>query len=232
VLDSPGYREESAVEHEASIARRTLRKAHFFLGLAEQAGIADWDTFVYCFEAAIVFGRSIPHHLRKEYIRRDKVWCKTQLGALEEEPLVRFFISTRNFILKEGEVGIRRSFEVTALAGHLTLSGRVTRRVIRGAPWYKRSLRTLWEDSARAVLRPWREWREARQEKRRIAALKREWQRQKQSAPATRVRLYFASDDPAAVKGRVAVDLVYDYLQRLEKEIDTFEKRFGEGKGR
>lgn len=222
---------EKTVEREASIARRTLQKARFFLTLAEQDGIADRDAFVYCFEAAIVFGRSIPHHLRKQYIRPDKPWCRTQLKALETEPLVTFFVSTRDFIIHQGEVGIRRAFEVTPQPGHLTLSGSVTVRLARGAPWYKRSPRILWGDSVRAVLRPWRKWREARQEKGRIAALQRESQRQEQTPPVTRVRLYFASDDPA-VKGRPAVELVYEYLRRLEKEIDTFDERFGESKGR
>jgi len=220
------------VEREASIARRTLQKACFFLTLAEQAGIDNRDAFVYCFEAAIVFGRSVPHHLRKQYTRRDRAWCRTQLDTVEGEPLSKFFITARNFILHEAELGLRRSFEVQLEPGRLILSGRAMVTIIRGRPRYKRHPRTLWEDSVRAVLRPWREWREERQEKRRIADLKREAQRQEQTSPVTRVRLYFASDGPAAVKGRVAVDLVYEYLRRLEKEIDTFEERFGEGKGR
>jgi hypothetical protein len=43
----------------------------------------------------------------------------------------------------------------------------------------------------------------------------------------TKVELYFASDNPA-VKDKPAMELLYDFLRRLEKEVDTFEGRFGE----
>jgi hypothetical protein len=38
---------------------------------------------------------------------------------VESEPLVDFFVKTRNFILKEGEVGIRRTFSMELGAGGL-----------------------------------------------------------------------------------------------------------------
>ncbi len=211
------------MEREGSLARRTLQKARFFLTLAEEAGIENHEAFDYCFEATIVFGRSIAHHLRKQYIKRDRAWCRTQLDTLEAEPLNNFFISTRNFILKQGEVGIRRTFGIEVGSGSLIISGHAAVRVIRGSSWYKRHPWVLWEDFVRTVLGPWREWREARAETRRIAALRREARKPSK----TTVRLYFAGDCPA-VKGRPALELVHEFLRRLEKEVDTFEGRFGQ----
>jgi hypothetical protein len=104
-------------EPEASVARRALKKSRLFLRLAEQAGVADGDAFLSCFEAAIVFGRSSLHQLHKQYVKRDRTWCKTAKHLVESEPLVDFFVKTRNFILKEGEVGIRRAFSMELGAG-------------------------------------------------------------------------------------------------------------------
>jgi hypothetical protein len=137
-----------------------------------------------------------------------------------------FFVSTRNFILKQGEVGIRRAFEVALQAERLPLSPRLTFRVIRAAPWYKRSPRILWQDSVRAFLRPWREWREARREKQRIEVLRREAEATSRTPSTTNVQFYFVTENPVA-KDKPAVELAYEYLRRMEAEIDTFEARFG-----
>jgi hypothetical protein len=215
------------VERAVRIARRTLQKARFFPGLAEQAGVADWDAFVFCFEAAIVFGRSIPNHLQKQYTRRDDVWCKNRIKATLLEPLVKFFVETRDFILKEGEVSIRRAFSIEIGVCAIAVGGTaITMKVIRAAPWYKRSLRILWQDSARAFLRPWREWREAGREKQRIEVLRREAEAASEAPSTTKVHFYFVTENPVA-KDRSVVELAYEYLRRMEAEIDTFEARFG-----
>jgi hypothetical protein len=98
-------------------------------------------------------------------------------------------------------------------------------KVTRAAPWYKRPPRILWEDSKRAVLSPWREWCEARREKPRIEAWRREAQAPRVAPTAPKVQFYFASENPAA-KDKPAVELVYEYLRRIETEIETFERRF------
>ena len=43
--------------------------------------------------------------------------------------------------------------------------------------------------------------------------------------PTSKVQFYFASENPA-VKDKPAVELVSDFLQRLETEIDVVERRF------
>jgi hypothetical protein len=108
----------------------------------------------------------------------------------------------------------------------VVLGGRLTMKVTRAAPWYKRPPRILWEDSKRAVLSPWRKWREARREKRRIEAQRREAQASRVTPAAPKVQFYFASENPVA-RDKPAVELVYEYLRRIETEIETFERRFG-----
>jgi hypothetical protein len=85
-------------------------------------------------------------------------------------------------------------------------------KVKRAAPWYKRPPRILWEDSKRAILSPWREWRESRREKRRIEAQRREAQASRLTPTAPKVQFYFASENPVA-KAKPAVELVYEYLR-------------------
>ena len=52
---------------EESIARRTLRKARFFAGQAEQSKTGQREAFETYLEAAIVFGRSVTYHIQKEF---------------------------------------------------------------------------------------------------------------------------------------------------------------------
>lgn len=207
-----------------STARRTLHKARFFLARATETGIGDRDAFVTYLEAAIVFARSVAHHLGREFTGRNRTWCKARFARLDQHPLFAFLRDVRNFILKKGPLGVRRVVSV-AMSVPMILSESFDVRVIRGKPWYKRNPRTPWEDFSRDAIRPLRRYLEQRRERRRIAAIRR---RAEQTTDTTTTdNLYFATDDPAWTD-RPALDIVRDYLDMLEAVVEEFEAHFGE----
>jgi hypothetical protein len=206
-----------------SIARRTLQKAYFFLAQAEQAGISKRDAFVYNLEAAIIFGRSVPDHLAKQYTKHDRKWCTVQRDILEGELLFRFLRETRNFILKEGPLGVRRVIRVTSTV-NIILSGSARVQFIRGTPWYRRTPSILWEGFSRAMLDPIRRWRETRKERRRVAMLRRQLDAER---IPTKDEIYLADTDNPAWRDKPAVQLIQEYLDRLTAFVDAFEARFG-----
>jgi hypothetical protein len=205
-----------------STARLTLQKARFFLSRATETGIGDREAFVTYLEAAIVFGRSVAHHLGTEFTGRDRAWCKPRIKRLDQDPLFAFLRDARNFILKEGPLGVRRVIAV-AMSAPMILSESFVVRVIRGKPWYKRSPRTLWEDFSRTAMQPLRRYLERRRERRRIDAIRR--RAEQTTETTTSDNLYFATDDPAWTD-RPALDIVRDYLGMLEKVVDEFEAHF------
>lgn len=66
-------------------------------------------------EACIVFARSVTLHLQKELAHAD--WYATRQDAMVIEPLFGFFRDRRNYILKEGRLGVRRTAGVPTHLG-------------------------------------------------------------------------------------------------------------------
>lgn len=100
-----------------STARKTLRKARFFVSQAELCGLRDQTEFESYLEAAIVFARSITIHIQKAYKHRSgfESWYSRCRSGLESDPLCKFFIDTRNFILKQGQVGVKGVLSITPM---------------------------------------------------------------------------------------------------------------------
>jgi hypothetical protein len=132
----------------SSVARITTAKARFFLDRAEEVGPSERDAFCNYLEASIVFARSVTFHLRKEFANRSGFaeWYATQQKLLGNNPLARFLLEKRNYVLKEGPIGTHRVVEVT-MTTSIHLSGSATVKIVRGVPWYRRSLRVLWDDA-------------------------------------------------------------------------------------
>jgi hypothetical protein len=83
-------------------AEGTLRCSRYFLNRAERAATNDPVGLRYDIEAAIVFARSVTFHLQKELSSRAGFhdWYARVQDRLRTDPVARFLLETRNFILK------------------------------------------------------------------------------------------------------------------------------------
>lgn len=205
-----------------SNARETLEKARFFLQEARDAAPVDRKRLEKFVEAAVVFGRSVTFHLQKEFSHQDgfDIWYAAQQQRMREDPLCGFFLSKRNFILKEGPVSVRKTIIVT-INEAIALSSSFSAKVTRSRPWYRRSARILVQD----LLSPFREaiskWKaRRRRQKRRRAA--------KASKSRTEEILHF--EDPGW-NDRSALDLIGEYLAKLEPVVADAEGKFGKVDG-
>lgn len=216
---------ETTPRGEGSTARRTIRKARLFLVHAEQARLKDREALEANIEAAITFGRSAVYHLYKQYAHMPvfRPWRKHILGPkLEADPLIHFLTKSRHLIVHEGPVGVRRVISVSMSASvHAYASGAADVQFVRAKPWYRRSPKIFWEDVRAAVMRPIRRWRDRRRElaRRRARAAR-------QSTTKVSEDFYF---DDSQWSSRPALELLREYLDKLEQLVAEVEGKFGSG---
>ena len=101
---------------------------------------------------SIVFARSVTLHLQKEWTDRPGFaeWYAVQQSLLRQNRLARFLLEQRNYVLKEGPIATHRMLEITLTASvHSSVSATATVR--RGAPWYRRSPRILWQEATYSI---------------------------------------------------------------------------------
>lgn len=196
-----------------------MEKARLFLRQAAACGTADRDGFVANLEAAIVFGRSVTLHLQKEYRHRPGFdeWYAARQAEMRADPVCEFFNEARTLILKVGPLAVRRVITVD-LALTVMASVAMEATIIRGAPWYRRSPRIIWED--------------LRAETRRVVSRLSRWLRPpRPSAPPGPTRtvvrdgFYFPG---SAWPDRPAEELVRHYLDGLEPIVRAADARFAE----
>lgn len=202
-----------------SVARITVGKTRILLSQA-RAAVLDRPVFEANFEAAIVLARTVTLHLQKEYAHTPgfPTWWSSQQAALAEDHLARFFLETRNYILKEGPPALIQLATVQ-LQGSIEPEGSLTVRALRGRPWYKRSPRIWWQDLrqrapdwiARPRMRPQRKVLEQLSRMREV--------------PGTATAHYQFLDEEWA--GRDAAALLEDNLDTLESVTLEAEARFG-----
>jgi hypothetical protein len=207
-------------------ARITLDDARYFAGQAREAERAGDTLQIRRYvTAAIVFGRSVTFHLQKEgggdKNTRFWQWYEPVQGPLKADPLSRFFVEERNHVLKEGRLGGGRRLALSGLdiGGSSDIAVGLT--VKRGRPWYRRRLKVLWEDFAP---RPKRWLRGTGRRHRPLP-------RPKIAPPPVPtvgdVDRFFFHD--AAWSDRPAIDLLDEYLDRLEEIVGEAERLFGGG---
>jgi hypothetical protein len=181
-------------------------------------------------EAAIIFGDAVWDHLRAEFARVPKydAWKEIRYEGLRKQPLFLFIseggkqgqsknkIALRQFLMHIG--GNRLTLSV-ALDVLLTASGKLSVRmvVLRGQPWYRRSPRVLWDDA----VRPIREW---------LSNLRQEFATRRSSPTpqeqrTANVEHTFYFDDPNR-NTQPAREVVRQYLELMEREVDEVEKNF------
>lgn len=152
----------------STTARRTLAKARFFLARGEEAGSTDREAFCHFLEAAIVFARSVTLHLQKEFRHRNGFdsWYQGWQMRMRGDALCSFLTEQRNYVLKEGPLGVRKNVSVE-IAATVFFEESVQVVVKRGRPWYRRPLRILIEDATWPLRQWWHERRQRREGDRR-----------------------------------------------------------------
>ena len=208
-----------------SVARETITKARFFLDRAEEAGASRRDALCNYLEASIVFSRSVTFHLQKEYADRPGFsdWYAREQVLLRQSRLSRFLLEQRNYVLKEGQIVTHRVMEM-AMTGSIHISGSASIEVVRGAPWYKRSIRVLWDD----ITRPLRSRFNLLRVKGALAKAQRRAPqtpvRQAQSSGLVNDAIYFSNDEWRDVP---AIMLVRRLLDDLDVVVSEAEQLFG-----
>jgi hypothetical protein len=202
-----------------STGRQTLERARFFLAEARGTSIDDRKRLLHFLEAAIVFGRSVTFHLQSQYAHEPGFdsWYTQQQTELKKDPLSRFFLEKRNYVLKVGQLVIGKHVDMHIQSTvHLTTSVSVV--VVRGQPWYRRSPRILIADMAYPIRQQLHAWRARRRQR---------VDRDSAAECSGRVTLTesvrFADE---AWHHRSALDLLSDYLARLEPIVAEAERSF------
>lgn len=199
-------------------AQEYLNKAHFFSDKAVAVETQDRTQFTYFFETAIVWARSVTFVLQRQYSGTPgfEDWYKGQQSALGSDPLAKFFVNQRNFVLKQRSVSMRK---VVTLKAHVVVGVRVTATVTVTRGSWRSKLRYLRQDSLANV-------------KQRIGKIRRRLRRRKLRKPkreptsdAAADRIYFVEEpwnkEPAII-------LLNRYLDLLHLLVDNAVKQFGE----
>lgn len=204
-----------------STARGTLDAAHFFVAKAAEVQRADTNALRHYLEAAIVFARSVTFHIQSEFRGREGFdsWYSVWQERLRQDPVAQFVLDKRNLVLKVGRVGL--THEVSLHMGDIIFASEfAVLRVVRGTPWYRRSLRILWQDA----IRPWRE-RLARHRAKR-ARKRRQQTRKEQRQASAAVSDYRVRFVDAPIADCSATELLTRNLHMLEELVADAEARF------
>lgn len=214
--------------------RTPLTRARFFLAQAEALPGNERVPFDNCLQAAIVFGRSVWHYLKRlaDAPGADpayRAWFAATSASMKADPVLEYFRESRDLLLKERSLPVaRRVMRTASVQAYISEYAEV--RVIRSRPWYRRGVRILWQDARANVRRLLGRW-----QYRAVESLKRRRRTLRERAEAWRsrwrsrrlvptVREYYL-DDPEGLD-RPAVDLVRVYLDRLEVIVRDAEAKF------
>jgi hypothetical protein len=201
-------------------ARIKLEQARFFVSQASQAKPDQREALVSNFEAAIVFGRSVTLCLQKDFHDKPSFdsWYAKKQDIMRQAPLFKLFLEKRNYVLKQGGAGIHKAINVE-ITDTLTLSEFVSVKITRGRPWYRRSVKILWEDLRAAIREAIREWIWKQRMKRKA--------KRKKPPTSSKISEGFYFDDSDWNK-RELFDLFEEYLGKLEQIVVEAEKEFSQ----
>jgi len=202
------------------LAYRTLAKARLFASQASSASAKNWEAFAANFEAAVVFGRSVTFHLQKELRSTPgfDTWYEAEQERMRADPVLSLFKDERNFILKQGPARLKdRKHVLVETAGTVEMAGELQVKVIRGSPWYRRSVSILWEDFKRDLLQRFKPLIPRRSPRRPAPA-------SHPGTVATERHVHFL--DHEGFRDSPALDLLQYFFDTLQVMIQTAEGRF------
>jgi hypothetical protein len=196
-------------------SRDRIAQGRFFLRKAEEVDFSDRDAFRHFLEAAIVAARSVTNLLQKQYhsVYGFDEWYAGKQTALKSDPLARFLLEKRNFILKEGVAKIRKHIQV-AIHETMYLADSVKVEIIRGS--WKSWLRHLIQD----FVYPLRE---------KLAEMKEQRKRRRQVRRDNQVQIteayYFTEPEWSSMP---ATELLKKQFDTLESIMNEATQKFGE----
>lgn len=199
-------------------ARIKLERAYFFLYKASQAKLDQREILAANLEATIVFARSVTFCLKKDFNDESGFdsWYTKKENVMREDPLFKFFVGKRNYILKQGSVGISKTIKLR-VSEKISLSESVNVKVKKGRPWYRRKPHILWQDFKASIIEPIREWNIKRNIRRKAKTKK------SPSRVNVSESFYFADSQ---WEDRDVFDLVREYLEKLEPIVVEAEDVF------
>lgn len=198
-----------------NLARDRILQGRFFLQKAEDLGFSDRDGYRYFLEAAIVAARSVTNLLQKQYHRIEGFdqWYELQQAKLKGDPLARFLLERRNFVLKEGIAEIRKHVHVE-IHDTIYVSDSVKVKIIRGT--LKSRLRYLLQDLMYPFKEKWAEIKRQHERRHRKQAGKR---------PTVREAYYFTEQEWS---NKPATELLKNQFDTLESVVNEASSNFGE----
>jgi hypothetical protein len=179
------------------------------------------DRFAANLEAAIVFGGGITNHLQSQYRHRAPGfdgWYSQKQKEMIDEPLMWFLYRERSLLLKQRPTELKRDVRVF-LHAEVFASASINIKVIRDRPWYRTAPSLLWQDFWRPFKLHIHNWNDRRTLRRR----QREAERAKSRAE---IRQVFYFDSPSWDQ-LPALELVRQYLDKLERLVNEAEQTFG-----
>lgn len=202
-----------------SRASLTLAKARLFLEQAGRADRNDRHTIATNLEGAIVFCRSVTFHLQSQFAHAPgfDAWYAEQQSILREQRLGRFLLEQRNYVLKVGPAIVNRIVGVS-ITESVMMHDEISVEVVRGQPWYRRTLKILFEDLMYPLRQQILQWRERRRWR---AATKKK--AAETAGIITTDELHFAD---AEWKEIPAIQLIEQQLVVLRKIVAEAEARF------
>jgi hypothetical protein len=202
-----------------SPARQMLQMARFFAEQARRCADTNGrDALTMHLQAAIVFGRSVTFALQKEHARTPgfSEWYEQKQVELRNDPVAKFFLETRNVILKQGPISVPKETNI-AIHDSILLSDCVQVKVVRGVPWYRRNPKILWEDFGAPALT-----RLSLCSRRLLSAI-RPRRRADGSTSVIFERYRFDTDD---LKDKSAFEALDEYLAVMERIVSDSENVF------
>jgi hypothetical protein len=135
---------------------------------------------------------------------------------LKSDSVAKFFLEKRNFILKQGPVVIHKII-IADIHETLIFSCTADVKVIRGRPWYRRSIKILWSD----FKTPFIAWKNRTRQRRQ---LERARAKARQEAKARVTEDLFFVDQ--GWSDRPALKLLNEWLDTLETIVTDAERTF------
>lgn len=209
---------------KSSIARKPLKRARFFAEIASLCGISRREAFENYLAASIVFGQSVFDYLRKEYARKpgfEDWWCVQK----KSDSLFQFFDQKRNFVLHQGLVRTPVIiYESLHIAASTSTTGRFS--VKRNTRWYKRGINIILQDCYAVVLEPILKLHY--RFKTFLMGIRYKWKKWTERPMIKKAGIRDVYFEDSSWNERPALELLTEYLDKLEELINKTEAKFGD----
>lgn len=201
------------------VAFSAVKKARYFVNQAK-SDPNDINKIKMNIEVAIIYCRSVTFHLQSQFAHTQGFaeWYNSKRLELGSSRLSKFLLEQRNIALKQGPLLMHRVVNVS-VAVNISISTHVEVEVTRGAPWYKRPVRILYEDA----ISPFR--KKIVSIGQRLARLFEPKINKPDSVAVVDDLLYFSDDE---WKNIPAVDLVEKQLNTLEELVREAQQLFAQ----